>query len=96
VNVIFTPSGETVGLGTLNAVSLLPGHKFVPLTIKIVPWAKFGVLLAASQTAVIDGGGAVTVPPVLMVPVPEKVSVIPDVPIPPDPDSEGKEPVSPA
>jgi hypothetical protein len=64
--------------------------------MKIVPWARFGELLAASSTAVIVGGGATTVPPVVIVPFPVKLNVIPVSPIDPDPASVGNEPVSPA
>jgi hypothetical protein len=45
---------------------------------------------------VIAGGGAVTVPPVVIVPLPVKVSVMPETPADPDPFNVVNEPVSPA
>jgi hypothetical protein len=38
----------------------------------------------------------VTVPPVVIVPVPEKLKEMPAAPIDPDPGSDGNDPVSPA
>jgi len=41
------------------------------------------------------GGGAATVPPVVIVPLPEKVKLMPEIPIDSDPARVGNEPESP-
>ena len=73
--------------------------------MKMLPCARFTVLLAESQTAVIVGGVVVppppppppVVPPVVIEPAPVKVRVMPDWSVPdPEPVMEGNEPVAPA
>jgi hypothetical protein len=95
VKVIFTPSGETVGRGTLKTLAPL-GHRFDPLTMKMLPCATFEVLLAESHTAVIVGTGGPPLPPVLIVPAPEKLTVTVLPAKAPVPFRLGKDPVAPA
>src|ERR1035437_4708043 len=88
------PSGETVGRGISKNLTPL-GQRFDPLTMKMLPWAMFGVLLAASCTAVMVGTGGGGVPPVVIVPAPVNVraTLRPMVAV---PVRDGKEPVAPA
>jgi hypothetical protein len=81
-----TPSLPTVGRGTLYAVSAVTEHRAVPLTMKIVPWARVAELLAASRTPVTVGAGGPVVPEYVRVPGPAMLKV-------PVPEPEFPEPV---
>jgi hypothetical protein len=73
VNVIFTPL-DCVGRGGLKGVKPL-GERLDPLIMKMLPCARFAVLLAASRTAVIVGGTGPPPPPVVILPAPLKLRV---------------------